>query len=80
MSKPKRPAKSKPAPKSKAPRAQSCDVLVVGSKVKAAVKAMDLRGEGGLVEALSDHLRTVLKKAGERAKARGQSTIRAVDL
>ncbi len=56
------------------------DVLVVGSKVKDAVKAQGCNTAGDLVAALSNEVAAIIKKAAARAKANGRKTVRAADL
>ena len=55
------------------------EVLVVGSKVKEAIKKHDCNTAGDAVEALSEVVAEQIKKACERAKANGRKTVRAVD-
>ena len=55
------------------------DSLVVGSKVKDAIKAQDCNTAGDAVDALSEKVAWYIKKAAERAKANGRKTVRAVD-
>lgn len=56
------------------------DALVVGSKVKDAVKAEGCNSAGDLVDALSAEVAGMIKKAAGRAKANGRKTVRAADL
>ncbi len=56
------------------------DSLVVGSKVKEAVKAAGCNTAGDLVDALSNKVAKLIKEAAERAKANGRKTVRAVDI
>ncbi len=56
------------------------DVLVVGSKVKEAVKGNDLNMAGDFVEGLSKEVGSIVNKAAERCKANGRKTLRACDL
>ncbi len=55
------------------------DSLVVGSKVKDAIKAAGCNTAGDAVDALSDMVAMKIKKAAERAKANGRKTVRGVD-
>ncbi len=55
------------------------EVLVVGSKVKEAIKKGGCNTAGDAVEALSEVVAWHIKKACERAKANGRKTVRAVD-
>ena len=56
------------------------DVLVVGSKVKDAVKAEGCNTAGDLVDALSAEVSAMIKKAAARAQANGRKTVRAADI
>jgi len=56
------------------------DSLVVGSKVKEAVKAAGCNTAGDLTDALSAEVATLVSKAAARAKANGRKTVRAADL
>ena len=56
------------------------EVLVVGSKVKAYIKAKDMRCAGETVDALSCRVACLLDKAIERAKGNKRSTVQAQDL
>ncbi|HIH09528.1 MAG TPA: hypothetical protein HA254_02550 [Candidatus Diapherotrites archaeon] len=53
--------------------------LVVGSKVKDAIKAEDCNTAGDAVDALSEVVASLIKKAAARAKANGRKTVRGVD-
>jgi hypothetical protein len=69
---------SRSKPKAKPKSTGEC--LVVASKVKAHVKSLGLRSDGDLVDAVSDQVRALLKKAADRVKARNRGTITPVDL
>ncbi|MEK7705022.1 MAG: hypothetical protein AAB426_08690 [Myxococcota bacterium] len=56
------------------------EILVIGSKVKDAVKAKGCQSSGDLIEALSDKLHVMIEAAIERAKANGRATVRPYDL
>ena len=56
------------------------DSLVVGSKVKEAIKAEGCNCAGDVVDALSGKVAAQLKEAAARAKANGRKTVRGVDL
>lgn len=56
------------------------DILVVGSKVKAAVKAAGMNMAGDFPAGLSAEVDALIKKAAERAKANGRKTVRASDV
>jgi len=55
-------------------------MMVVGSKVKAYVKAKDLRVAGEMLDELNKHVSQMLDRAADRAKGNGRSTIKATDL
>lgn len=54
--------------------------VVVGSKVKEAIKKSGIRCSGDLVDALNSHVHGVLKAAVARAKANKRGTVRPQDL
>ncbi len=56
------------------------DSVVVQSKVKEAVKGLELRMDGNLPDALNDKVHAILKDAAKRAKENGRSTLRPHDL
>ncbi len=56
------------------------DSLVVQSKVKDAVKSLDLRMDSNLPDALNAKIDAVLKEAASRAKENGRGTLRPYDL
>ena len=56
------------------------DSLVVQSKVKEAVKALELRMDSSLPDALNDKIAAVLEEAAGRAKENGRGTLRPYDL
>ena len=53
------------------------ELLVVRSKLK---ECTDCNVAGEVPEALSNHVKDVMKRAEERAKANGRKTIKAQDL
>jgi len=55
------------------------DSLVVGSKVKDAIKAEGCNTAGDAVDALSAMVAEVVKKGAARAKANGRKTVRGID-
>ena len=55
------------------------DALVVGSKVKEAIKAEGMNTAGDVIEGLSAIVADLVKKAAARAKANGRKTVRAAD-
>lgn len=54
--------------------------LVVQSKVKEAVKGLELRMDSTLPDALNEKIATMLKEAAARAKENGRGTLRPYDL
>lgn len=56
------------------------DLLVVGSKVREAVKANNMNMAGDFPEGLSKEVEALIKKAIARANANGRKTVRASDL
>lgn len=56
------------------------DSVVVTSKLKEAVKGLDLRMDGNLPDAVDAKVRDILKDAAKRAKENGRSTLRPHDL
>lgn len=56
------------------------EIVVVGSKVKDAVKELGFQSSGDLVEAVSDKVHELLEAAVERAKENQRKTLRAYDL
>lgn len=56
------------------------DSLIVQSKVKEAIKALELRTDSNVVDALNVKIDGMLKAAAARAKANGRSTMRPYDL
>jgi predicted ATP-dependent protease len=54
--------------------------VVVQSKVKEAVKGLELRMDGNLPDALNDKVQAILAEAAKRAKENGRSTLRPYDL
>ncbi len=53
------------------------DLLVVRSKIKECTKC---NVAGDVAEALSEHVKGIIKEAEERAKANGRKTIKAHDI
>ena len=56
------------------------EMLVVGSKVKAYIKAKGLMTAGDTLEALNKCVEGCLDKAAERTKANRRSTVKPQDL
>ena len=55
------------------------DALVVGSKVKEAIKGEGCNTAGDVVDAMSAKVGAMVKEAAARAKANGRKTVRGVD-
>lgn len=56
------------------------DSVVVTSKVKEAVKGLDLRMSGDVPDALNEKVQAMLAAAAKRAKENGRGTLRPYDL
>lgn len=56
------------------------DSVVVTSKVKEAVKNLDLRMSGDVPDALNERILGILNEAAKRAKENGRGTLRPYDL
>jgi hypothetical protein len=56
------------------------DSLVVQSKVKEAVKGLELRMDSSLPDALNAKITAMLQEAAARAKENGRGTLRPYDL
>ncbi|MCX6798801.1 MAG: hypothetical protein NTW59_01745 [Candidatus Diapherotrites archaeon] len=56
------------------------EILVVGSKVKEAVKKAGCNTAGDFTAELSKVVDMKIKKAADRAKSNGRKTVRAADL
>lgn len=54
--------------------------VVVQSKLKEAVKGLELRMDGNLPDALNEKVHEILRDAATRAKENGRSTLRPYDL
>jgi histone H3/H4 len=69
-------AKKKPAKKTSK---KSLEVLLVGSKVKAAIKDNDCNTGGDAIEGLNNWVHWLIGQATARASANGRKTVRAHD-
>lgn len=67
----------KAAKKSK--KAANQEMLLVGSKVKAAIKEYDCNTAGDALEGLNNWVHWLLDQAASRAAANGRKTVRAHD-
>jgi histone H3/H4 len=56
------------------------DSLVVQSKIKEAIKGLELRMDSNLPDALNAKIAAILKDAANRAKQNGRGTLRPHDL
>ena len=56
------------------------DALVVGSKVKEAVKKEKLNMSGEFIDGMSAVVAELVKKAAARCKANGRKTVRSCDI
>lgn len=56
------------------------DSLVVQSKLKEAVKGLDLRMDSSLPDAVNEKVSAMLADAAKRAKENGRGTLRPYDL
>ncbi len=72
--------KTKKKAKKKAARKSSREMLCVGSKVKAYIKANGMKCSGELMEALSSAVHEHLDGAITRCQGNKRSTVRPVDL
>ena len=61
-------------------KAKSREVLVVGSKVKDAVKSAGCQSSGELIEAISNRVHELITGAVARAKGNDRKTVRPYDL
>ena len=59
--------------------AKKKDVLLVGSKVKAAIKGAKCNTAGDAIEGLNEVVYYYVDQATKRAKANGRKTVRAHD-
>ena len=72
MAKAKKPAK-KPAKKAQ-------EVVVVGSKLKAAIKDAGCNTGGDVIEAVNGYVHWIIGQAAQRAQANGRKTVRGHDV
>lgn len=73
-------AKAKPKKKAAVAAAKTRDPLVVGSKVKEAIKGHGLMMSGELLAELNCKVYCLLDKAAKRATENGRKTVQARDL
>ena len=72
-------AKAK-APAAKRGNSKPGEVLVVGSKVKAALKAAECNTGGDVIDSINSYVHWVVDQAAKRAKANGRKTVRGYDV
>jgi histone H3/H4 len=60
--------------------AEEKEMLLVGSKVKRAIKAKDLMCAAEVLDALNECVHECLDRAAERAQANGRKTVQAKDV
>ena len=56
------------------------DILVVQSKVREMIKGQGCSTSGDAVDALSNEVNRIIKKAIERTKANGRKTVKGSDI
>ena len=56
------------------------DILVVQSKVREMIKGQGCSTSGDAVDALSNEVNRIIKKAVERTKANGRKTVKGSDI
>ncbi len=71
---------AKKTTKKKASKKKGGETLIVGSKVKATIKANGCMTSGELLEALNDAVHGLIADACNRAQSNKRSTVRAHDL
>lgn len=72
-------AKKKTA-KKKAAKKGTQESLVVGSKVKAAIKEHGLNSSGDVLDAVNGYVHWLLDQGAKRAQANGRKTVRGSDI
>jgi uncharacterized membrane protein YebE (DUF533 family) len=78
----KKKATKKKAAKKKATRKKKAvakEMLLVGSKTKAALKGMDVNVAGDALDALNEQVYWQIQQAAARAQANGRKTVRGHD-
>jgi len=59
---------------------KTTEVLVVGSKLKAAIKDAGCNTGGDVIGAVNDYVHWLLAQAAQRAQANGRKTVRGHDV
>lgn len=72
-------AKKKAPAKKKTSKKKTQEVLLVGSKVKAAIKEAGCNTGGDATDALNEYVHWLIGQATQRAAANGRKTVRAHD-
>lgn len=72
-------AKKKATKKKSAPKKKTMEVLLVGSKVKAAIKDAGCNTGGDAIDGLNGWVHWLIGQATARAGANGRKTVRAHD-
>ena len=72
MAKAKKPAKK--------PVKKTTEVLVVGSKLKAAIKDAGCNTGGDVIDAVNGYVHWIVGQAAQRAQANGRKTVRGHDV
>lgn len=73
-------AKAKAKGKAPAKAAAPAEMLLVASKVRAAVKAADCNFGGDALDALNAYVAWLIDQATKRAAANGRKTVRGADI
>jgi len=73
------PKKKKAAAKKRAPKKAAMEMLLVGSKTKAALKAYGVNVASDAVDGLNGVVHAYLDQAAKRAAANNRKTVRAHD-
>lgn len=76
----KKKATKKAAKKTTAKKASKKEVLIVGSKMKDAIRAHGCNVGGDVIEGLNEYVHWALDQAAARAKANGRKTVRKHDI
>lgn len=69
----------KKAPAKKKPSKKQIEVLLVGSKVKAAIKDAECNTGGDAIDGLNQWVHWLIDQGTQRAHANGRKTVRAHD-
>ena len=72
-------AKKKTSKKKAAKKGNPAEVLVVGSKVKAAIKASGCNSSADALQGVNTWVHWLIQQATARAQANGRKTVRAHD-